>query len=132
MPLQSRFTATWRGTAVANTGVDHGSFQLVRRRMSTVAPSDVLRQKISSRTAQVGVVGLGYVGLPLLVEFARAGYHAVGFDIDARKVEDVNRGHSYIPDVPSEAVATQRAEGRIRATTDFSELAQIDTVNICV
>jgi UDP-N-acetyl-D-glucosamine dehydrogenase len=101
--------------------------------MTTAAPdSNALHQKISSRAARVGVVGLGYVGLPLLVEFARAGYDAVGFDIDARKVDQINAGHSYIPDVPTSDVAELRAAGRLAATTDFSELARIDTVNICV
>jgi UDP-N-acetyl-D-glucosamine dehydrogenase len=72
------------------------------------------------------------VGLPLLAEFARSGYQAIGFDLDVAKVGAIMAGASYIPDVPSSAVASLRAEGRISATTDFSQLATIDTVNICV
>ena len=99
---------------------------------TSAAGSNALHTKLSSRTARVGVVGLGYVGLPLLVEFARAGYDAVGFDIDTRKVDQINAGHSYIPDVPTADVAALRSAGRLSATTDFSELSSIDTVNICV
>jgi UDP-N-acetyl-D-glucosamine dehydrogenase len=91
-----------------------------------------LHRKLNDRSARVGVVGLGYVGLPLLVEFARAGYEAVGFDIDQRKVDEINAGRSYIPDVPSADVAALRAAGKLRATTQFSELGPMDTVNICV
>ena len=97
-----------------------------------MSTANTLHQKLTSRTARVGVVGLGYVGLPLVVELARAGFEAVGFDIDQRKVDAVNAGHSYIPDVPTADVATLRAAGRLSATTDFSALTDIDTVNICV
>ena len=91
-----------------------------------------LHERIANRTARVGVVGLGYVGLPLLVEFARGGYHAIGFDLDAAKVAAIGEGRSYIPDVPTSDVTTLRAAGRLSATTDFAELATVDTVNICV
>jgi UDP-N-acetyl-D-glucosamine dehydrogenase len=99
---------------------------------NSASGSTALLQKISSRKARVGVIGLGYVGLPLLVEFARAGYRAIGFDIDARKVDDINSGHSYIPDVSTADVRSLRAAGQLSATTDFSKLTQVDTVNICV
>lgn len=91
-----------------------------------------LRDRLSARTARAGVVGLGYVGLPLAVELARAGFSAVGIDLDARKVDAVNQGTSYIPDVPTEEVAHLVSEGRLRATTDFAVCASLDTVNICV
>jgi UDP-N-acetyl-D-glucosamine dehydrogenase len=91
-----------------------------------------LHERINTRTARVGVVGLGYVGLPLLVEFARSGYEAVGFDLDMAKVASIDAGASYIPDVASADVATLRAAGRLSATTDFSQIATLDTVNICV
>jgi UDP-N-acetyl-D-glucosamine dehydrogenase len=94
--------------------------------------STVLHERLTTRAARVGVVGLGYVGLPLLVEFARSGYEAVGFDLDVAKVRAIGEGRSYIPDVPNEDVATLRGAGRLSATTDFSQLATIDTVNICV
>jgi UDP-N-acetyl-D-glucosamine dehydrogenase len=88
--------------------------------------------RISKRTASAGVIGLGYVGLPLAVELGRAGLTVTGFDLDGRKIDSVNAGKSYIPDVPSEDVRELVATGRLRATADFSALAQMDTVNICV
>jgi UDP-N-acetyl-D-glucosamine dehydrogenase len=91
-----------------------------------------LLDSIQSRRASVGVVGLGYVGLPLAVEFARSGLTATGIDLDARKVDAIGRGESYIPDVPSADVAALVAAGRLKATTDFAAIASLDTVNICV
>jgi len=98
--------------------------------MNSVATS--LLDKIQARTARAGVVGLGYVGLPLAVEFAHAGLEVVGIDLDVRKVDEVNAGHSYIPDVPTADVARLRQAGRLRATSDFAEVAELDTLNICV
>ncbi|HEY6214578.1 MAG TPA: nucleotide sugar dehydrogenase, partial [Vicinamibacterales bacterium] len=92
----------------------------------------LLADKIANRSARVGVIGLGYVGLPLAVEFARAGFTTVGIDVDARKTDAVNQGTSYIPDVPTEEVARLVAAGKLRATTDASVLAELHTVNICV
>ena len=91
-----------------------------------------LQSRLTDRTAAVGVVGLGYVGLPLLVELARAGYEAVGFDLDERKVAAISEGRSYIPDVATADVSALAAAGRLRATTDFSELVKVSSVNICV
>jgi UDP-N-acetyl-D-glucosamine dehydrogenase len=91
-----------------------------------------LRDRIDQRSAKVGVVGLGYVGLPLAVEFARAGFVTTGIDRDQRKVDAVNQGTSYIPDVETAEVARLVADGRLRATTDFGVVAALDTVNICV
>ena len=91
-----------------------------------------LLEKIQNRTARAGVVGLGYVGLPLAVEFARNGLKTTGIDLDQRKVDEVNAGHSYIPDVLTADVATLRAAGRLDATADFSVIRDLDTVNICV
>jgi len=87
---------------------------------------------IKSRKAKTGVIGLGYVGLPLAVEFGRAGYEAIGFDLDARKVNAINEGRSYIDDVPTAHVAELKAANRLRATTNFDALAEVDTINICV
>ena len=89
-------------------------------------------QAIRAREARVGVVGLGYVGLPLAVEFANAGYRVTGIDVSASKVDAINRGESYIPDVPSKAVAKSVTAERLSATTDFSVVADLDTINICV
>ena len=91
-----------------------------------------LLERIRSGGARVGVIGLGYVGLPLVVEFARSGLQAVGFDIDAGKVASIQRGESYIGDVPTGDVRAVVDSGRLTATTDFSILASVDTVNICV
>jgi UDP-N-acetyl-D-glucosamine dehydrogenase len=97
-----------------------------------VSYSAVLRERLTARTARVGVIGLGYVGLPLASEFARAGFVTTGIDLDQRKVDAVNQGTSYIPDVPTADVARLVADGRLRATTDFAAVAELDTVNICV
>jgi len=98
--------------------------------MSPVASS--LLERITSRRARAGVIGLGYVGLPLAVELARAGFETVGIDLDAAKVAAVNRGESYIPDVPGAEVAALASAGRLSATADFAVVATLDTVNICV
>jgi len=91
-----------------------------------------LRKKIETRRAKVCVVGLGYVGLPLAVEFARAGFNVTGIDIDPAKVEALNGGKSYIQDVPTSVLAPLVKVGKMRATTDFSAIAEMDTVNIAV
>jgi UDP-N-acetyl-D-glucosamine dehydrogenase len=91
-----------------------------------------LIEKIRSRTARVGVVGLGYVGLPLAVEFGKAGFHVTGIDISSSKVDQINSGVSYIQDVPTREVAELVASGRLRATTDFAAIRELDTVNIAV
>jgi UDP-N-acetyl-D-glucosamine dehydrogenase len=91
-----------------------------------------LFDRITTRHARTGVVGLGYVGLPLAVEFARAGFNTVGVDVDAAKVAAVNRGASYIPDVSGDRVAQLVRDGRLGATSDFRVIETLDTVNICV
>ena len=88
--------------------------------------------KIIERRAVVGVVGLGYVGLPLAVEFGRAGFTVIGFDVDTARIDIINRGESYIPDVPSQVLQTLVERGKLSATTDFSKLGQADAVIICV
>jgi UDP-N-acetyl-D-glucosamine dehydrogenase len=91
-----------------------------------------LEEKIRSGTARLGTLGLGYVGLPLSVEFAGAGLHVTGFDLSPEKVAAVNRGESYIKDVPAARVAELVSAGRLRASADFGELAGCDAVIICV
>ncbi|HEX5132899.1 MAG TPA: nucleotide sugar dehydrogenase [Candidatus Krumholzibacteria bacterium] len=91
-----------------------------------------LIDKLRARDARTAVIGLGYVGLPLAVELAQAGFHAVGIDVNAEKVALVNAGDSYIGDVPSDALKAVVTSGHVTATTDFSVLATCDTVNICV
>ena len=92
----------------------------------------LLGEKIRSHSARVGVVGLGYVGLPLAVEFARAGFAVTGIDIIAEKVRRVNAGDSYVGDIPSAVLGPLVESGRLRATTDFSVVGELDTINICV
>ena len=87
---------------------------------------------IEARKARIGVVGLGYVGLPLAVEFAKAGFAVTGFELDGEKVRAVNDGRSYIEDVPQADVAKHRDSGQLHATTDFDELAECDVINVCV
>ena len=91
-----------------------------------------LENKIRSRRAKVGIVGLGYVGLPLAVELAGAGFHVTGIDVSEAKAERVNLADSYIGDVPSEALASLVESGNLRATADFSAIKELDTINICV
>ena len=91
-----------------------------------------LLEKIRSREARVGVIGLGYVGLPLAVEFAKAGLTTVAIDVDVDKVHQIARGESYVADVPSEEVRAVTRSGHLRSTADFSALADVDTVDICV
>jgi UDP-N-acetyl-D-glucosamine dehydrogenase len=91
-----------------------------------------LLDRIQRREARAGVIGLGYVGLPLAVEFARANLATTGFDVDARKVAAITAGRSYIPDVSTDTVAELTAAGRLAATTDLSRIAEMDTINICV
>jgi UDP-N-acetyl-D-glucosamine dehydrogenase len=95
-----------------------------------------VRQELQRRTqdhsAVLGVIGLGYVGLPLAVEMARAGYRVLGFDVSARVVEGINRGESHIQDVSSERLGAYVSEGRISATTDLGRLSECDAISICV
>ena len=93
---------------------------------------EVLTDKLRSRTAKVGIVGLGYVGLPLAMEFAKAGFPVTGIDVQPSKVEELNAGRSYIQDVPTGTLRPFVDSGRFRATMDFSVIADLDTVNIAV
>ena len=91
-----------------------------------------LLDRLNSRSARVSVIGLGYVGLPLAVEFAEAGFTVVGLDVAVDKVESINRGESYILDIPSERVLPLVKSGKLCATTNYDDLRDIDTVSICV
>jgi UDP-N-acetyl-D-glucosamine dehydrogenase len=91
-----------------------------------------LHEKITSRRARTGVVGLGYVGLPLAVEFAKSGFRTTGIDLDPRKIDAIRRGQSYIPDVQTSDVTALTTAGMLDATTDFSVVRELDTLNICV
>ncbi len=96
------------------------------------APAATLESRIRARDATIGIIGLGYVGLPLAVEFARVGFHVIGFDADRTRVDGVTSGHSYIADVPTAALGALVRDGRLRASTDFAPLAATDVAVICV
>jgi UDP-N-acetyl-D-glucosamine dehydrogenase len=91
-----------------------------------------LLERIQAKQITLGIAGLGYVGLPLAVEFARAGIRVVGIDPDARKVNAINAGQSYVPDVPSDALAELVRLGCLRASSDYATLRDCDAVSICV
>ncbi|MBL8050254.1 MAG: nucleotide sugar dehydrogenase [Anaerolineales bacterium] len=91
-----------------------------------------LIKKLSNKDAKMAILGLGYVGLPLAVVFAEAGFNVTGVDPDGRKIEAILKGESYIPDVKSESLAKLVKAGKISATTDFSILKEMDAVSICV
>ena len=93
---------------------------------------DGLKARISSGEARVGILGLGYVGLPLAVEFGAAGLNVTGFDLSERKVESLNRGESYIQDVETARLKGLVDQGRLRATTDFTKIKECDALIICV
>jgi UDP-N-acetyl-D-glucosamine dehydrogenase len=91
-----------------------------------------LIKKIERREAHCGVIGLGYVGLPLALELARAGFKVTGIDLDENKIKAINEGRSYIVDTKDEEIAEPVKAGKFRATSDFSVIRELDTVNICV
>ncbi|MGE5178123.1 MAG: nucleotide sugar dehydrogenase [Bacteroidota bacterium] len=91
-----------------------------------------LSARLENRRARIGVIGLGYVGLPLAVEFAKVGYKVTGFEIDGKRAATLNRGISYIQDVPTGDVRGLVREGMLRATLDFDELKEMDVIDICV
>ena len=101
--------------------------------MSTlVITSSSIVDRIRTKQASIGVIGLGYVGLPLAVEFARAGFDVTGFDIDESKNARINQGSSHIPDVPDEELAAVVSSGKLRATADVACLGAMDVIDICV
>jgi UDP-N-acetyl-D-glucosamine dehydrogenase len=91
-----------------------------------------LLDKIEQRKAVIGVIGIGYVGLPLAVEFAKEGYRVIGVDVSAEKVRLLNEGKSYIIDIPTPTVADLAGRGLLSATTDYSVLKDVDAISICV
>ena len=91
-----------------------------------------LLDRLSRREARVGIVGLGYVGLPLAVEFAEAGFNVIGLDVSEAKVTRLNRGESYIADIPGGRLKPLVDAGKFCATTSYDDLRQVDTVSICV
>jgi UDP-N-acetyl-D-glucosamine dehydrogenase len=99
---------------------------------AATSTKETLQRKLDDRSARIAILGMGYVGLPLAAVFAEAGFDVVGIDPHAAKVETLNKGTSYIQDVPSEQVARLVKDHRLRATTDFAAILQADAVSICV
>ena len=93
---------------------------------------DSLKQRIVHRTAKIGLIGLGYAGLPLAVAFAEAGFDVIGIDLQDARVDALNAGDSYIGDIPAERVASLLEAGQFRASTDYADLADVDAITICV
>src|SRR5437588_12939032 len=91
-----------------------------------------LLRKISTQSLRVAVIGLGYVGLPLAVTFAKAGFHVTGIDVDQQKVDQINRGESYIPDISSGTLQELIDTERLHFTTDWAALDDVDAISICV
>jgi UDP-N-acetyl-D-glucosamine dehydrogenase len=100
--------------------------------MSDTQAFDQLEAAIESREARIGVIGLGYVGLPLALAFAAGGFPVTGFDIDARKIDQINAGQSYLRQIAASRIAEMRAAGKLAATADFERLADMDAIIICV
>src|SRR4051794_17690067 len=91
-----------------------------------------IHSRLESRTATVGIIGLGYVGLPLAAVAARAGFRVIGFDIDNSKIERLKAGRSYIGAVTDDALQSISANGSFQATSDFAALQECDVISICV
>ena len=106
----------------------HSARQLRPPDSDTVTQLEDLLEKIRARTATVGVIGLGYVGLPLALLFEESGFSVIGFDVDPKKAEALGRGESYIRHIGPERVAKAFGNGRISATSDFGRLPEYDTL----
>ena len=115
-----------RLTATAPTAATDGRISSASRSLQQLA------NRLARKQARVGVIGLGYVGLPLAVEFAKAGLRVSGIDIDTRRVEQVNRGQSYVPDVPNEDIQRLVHEKRFHGTSSLARLGELDAIIICV
>ena len=107
--------------------------RLPKRRLSEIAQmmKNITIQKFEDKTAKIGIVGLGYVGLPLMLRYTDIGYRVLGFDIDAEKVRKLNSGQSYIEHIPAEKIAAA-SDGLFEATTDFSRIGEVEAVILCV
>src|SRR5205814_6091440 len=124
-----RRTGARRCDAFARRRRDAGNPMTTARAKST---ADVLIAKAQDRSALIGIVGLGYVGLPLAMEFARVGFRVLGFDVSKGVVDALGAGRSHVQDVASAEVAGFAKTGKFAATTDLSRLREPDVVSICV
>ncbi len=91
-----------------------------------------LIEKIQNKSANIGIIGLGYVGLPLSLEFANKGFNVLGFDLDENKIKYLERGESYIKHISSEKIKRSVSEGKLGATSDFAKITDMDAIIICV
>src|SRR5437764_7091033 len=105
---------------MANSIYERIQFVMPETQLAIEPTAAILEEKIRSRTARVGIVGLGYVGLPLAVEFAKAGFTVTGIDLSEQKTRSVNAGDSYVGDIPRSTLGPLVDAGKIRATSDFS------------
>ncbi|MCM2373527.1 nucleotide sugar dehydrogenase [Aporhodopirellula aestuarii] len=96
------------------------------------AVTDTLTKRIRSKEASIGIVGLGYVGLPLAISYADGGFNTIGFDIDAEKTKQINAGQSYIKHIPADTIGRGVRAGKLAATTDFSQIREVDAIILCV
>jgi UDP-N-acetyl-D-glucosamine dehydrogenase len=124
-------TRPYRGAAERRAGIDSTTETPVDNAPAG-AGFEALLHKILTRDARVAVMGLGYVGLPLIRLFASKGFRVIGCDVDQSKIDQLNRGRSYIRSVPSAAIAKFVAEKRLLATFDFKHLASADAIFVCV
>jgi UDP-N-acetyl-D-glucosamine dehydrogenase len=106
--------------------------ETVEHALAPLSAVATLRERLEKKTARVGVIGLGYVGLPLAVEFALAGFEVVGIDVMQSKVDQFNAGDSYVKDVKNDVFAPLVQSGKLRATSDFAVIRELDTIDICV
>src|SRR5215470_7151210 len=100
------------------------------QRANTMSNSGLL-DRIQRRQARIGIIGLGYVGLPLAVEFARAGFDVTGFDIDEAKLRELRACRSYVPDVPDSQIAEAVHAGKLHVASDMRGLTRMDVIDIC-
>src|SRR5204862_5024451 len=128
-----QYSSTGRPASAALRSARHGPHPKAKKEIAPMSlASDHLLDKIHSKRACVGVVGLGYVGLPLAVELARAGFDTTGIDVDPRKTDATNSGDPYSPDVASAEAARLGPAGRLHPTSDSGEARPIDSVYRCV
>src|SRR6266567_4533529 len=103
-----------------------------RKRIGKTRMHHQLQEKISTRSLRVAVIGLGYVGLPLAITFAEAGFRVTGIDVDEQKIDRGNRGESYIPDISSSTIQALIEAKRLHFTSDYAALDDVDAMSICV
>ena len=91
-----------------------------------------LKKKINNKSAKIGVIGLGYVGLPLAVEFAESGYYTIGIDIDQNKIKSINDKKNYVSDINDNLFKKLVSNNKLKATSDFKSIKKLDCISICV